>query len=396
MTLLLCAMIGVTVIQPSFSSALGTGPANIVDLLKTNDYKAETVQVFDGGKLCKVLAGDNAVYNVIFYNDGSTELYDPVKHEKIFQKDKISPALKSKIEKAKDDEKIPVSIWIKDIDYNKVNSFVKDKINIDAADIEKDNLKLDKMQEYIETKRSKAKDEYNNNNSRFVKRALASDTILFTSKYAPLVIAELNKKEIEMLRNSDDVFDMDFFVNECNSTDETAFSIPNINANYTRDTLGLKGSGVKIGQIESGYPNKTNAQLSDRSITFDVPDNQANITDHATEVSSIIVGKTNGLVPNAALYVASNYTSTTNFYEKIEWLITQGVNVINMSNTTGGTAGAYTSIAKWIDHLAIQHSVHFVKSAGNSGPSGGITEPGMAYNIMTVGSINDHDSPNEP
>ena len=33
----------------------------------------------------------------------------------------------------------------------------------------------------------------------------------------------------------------------------------------------LKGNGVKVGIVEMGYPDKTNLQLTGRSITFDIP-----------------------------------------------------------------------------------------------------------------------------
>lgn len=59
--------------------------------------------------------------------------------------------------------------------------------------------------------------------------------------------------------------------------------------------------------------------------------------------------------------------------------------------------GEYSDMAKWIDHIGNQHNVYFVKSAGNiSSSSSLISDPGMAYNGITAGSINDHDSTGEP
>lgn len=54
------------------------------------------------------------------------------------------------------------------------------------------------------------------------------------------------------------------------------------------------------------------------------------------------------------------------------------------------TVGSYGAYELWLDHVAINHSIHFVKSSGNTGE--GVTSPGMAYNIITVGSINDNNS----
>ncbi|HOV69122.1 MAG TPA: S8 family serine peptidase, partial [Clostridia bacterium] len=162
-----------------------------------------------------------------------------------------------------------------------------------------------------------------------------------------------------------------------------------------RDTLGLKGNGVKIGTIEAEntYLNKSNSQLYDRNIIFDIPDSQAVTDNHSTLVAAIIIGRTQGLVPNATLYCAGMVTYL-DMFNKVEWLISQGVSVINMSAGTPTGAGTYTTEARWLDHLAIQHSVHFVKSAGND--IGYITNPGMAYNIVTVGAIDDNNSASEP
>lgn len=51
----------------------------------------------------------------------------------------------------------------------------------------------------------------------------------------------------------------------------------------------------------------------------------------------------------------------------------------------------YGSEEKWLDHVAITHSVHFVNSAGNA-EDHKIRGPGMAYNILTVGAIDDHNT----
>lgn len=56
----------------------------------------------------------------------------------------------------------------------------------------------------------------------------------------------------------------------------------------------------------------------------------------------------------------------------------------------------YGSQEQWADHIAINHSVHFVKSAGNSGTGDQlITSPGMAYNVITVGAIDDGNTLNQ-
>lgn len=70
-------------------------------------------------------------------------------------------------------------------------------------------------------------------------------------------------------------------------------------------------------------------------------------------------------------------------------MISQGVNVITASRSIGGDGlNTYGSMSQWLDHIAYNHDIHFVKSAGNEGTDG-VTSWGMAYNILTVGNIDD-------
>jgi subtilisin family serine protease len=99
-----------------------------------------------------------------------------------------------------------------------------------------------------------------------------------------------------------------------------------------------------------------------------------------------------GIVPDAYLFcTSSNYGD---WRERAEWLLDQYVNVINISAGWPYATGTYTDGDKWWDHIAINHSVHVVVASGNNGGIYGertkkISSPGMAYNVITVGSIND-------
>jgi subtilisin family serine protease len=110
-------------------------------------------------------------------------------------------------------------------------------------------------------------------------------------------------------------------------------------------------------------------------------------TEHATAVAEIMISDSNnypGIVPNAKLYSVG--LSKVGFYQAVEWLLQSGTHVINMSARLS-TTGEYSASDKWVDHIAHNHSVHFVKSAGNSGDK--VSSPGLAYNAITVGAIND-------
>ncbi len=128
---------------------------------------------------------------------------------------------------------------------------------------------------------------------------------------------------------------------------------------------------------------------------------EAGENDHATRVARILIGvdpngENDGLAPDATLYATRAIDEET-FYEGVEWLLTQGVNVINASlNFT--SFGTYTNVDKWADHIAMVHDVHLVVSAGNRNTSvleddplynpGYVGSSGMAYNVITVGGLN--------
>lgn len=127
---------------------------------------------------------------------------------------------------------------------------------------------------------------------------------------------------------------------------------------------------------------------------------------HGTGVACILIGQqtnnyTAGMAPDAELYASSifKYNPNTDEYdpyylEQTEWLLSNGVNVINVSYTFGEdgycTYGAY---AKWLDHIAVNHYVTFVQSAGNDGVNK-VISGAMAYNIITVGNIDDKNTVN--
>ncbi|HEY8464305.1 MAG TPA: S8 family serine peptidase [Bacillota bacterium] len=355
----------------------------------------EPVREFATGKLYKVKYTDHSVAQLIVFNNGKSETYDPEKHDQLFQKAKISPKLQNWLDNSKTEDLITVAIWITGIDNQKIAQAVKEELKI--VDLKKESK--EKLNLYLTEKRLKAKDEYKLKNQKFAVRYVnrQQEAVVFTSGYAPFIIVKLEKEDIAKLGEDPEVTTVDLFKNAVKE-DEVTYSIPNITANYTRDTLNLKGNGVKVGVVESGYADKTNAQLADRDIIFDVPDSTARtrLSTHATIVSSLIVGKTQGIVPLATLYVVAALTRLQD-YQKIEWLIDQGVTVINYSAGYSDQRGEYSDMAKWIDHLGNQHQVHFVKSAGNANGSNYlISDPGMAYNAIVTGSIYDHDSAREP
>jgi serine protease AprX len=351
----------------------------------------ETLREFSGGKLCKVQYANGTLEDVIIYDTGAMVTYDPNKHGMLFITEKITERLRTIIDKSTADTVLTIAVWLSDVDLAAIAKEVQAELGI--ADLDKVSAEL--LQKYIATKRAKAKKAYLTKNRTFLAKYFIQDTAMLTGAYAPLILAKLDVKGITKIVADAEVLAIDLFVNAAKK-DETAYSIPNINANYTKN-LGYTGADVIVGILESGYPDKTNAQLSGRDINFDISDYEASrrLSSHATVVTGIVVGATQGIVPAATVY-AAGALSRLQDYQKIEWLLDQGVTVINYSAGYTDVRGTYSDMAKWIDHLANQHEVHFVKSAGNYSSNYLITDPGMAYNAIVCGSIYDNNSVNEP
>jgi hypothetical protein len=326
----------------------------------------------------------------------------------------ITDELYDVMEQSNEQDLIPVDIWITPIDIDEIENQVKNTIGFNKADItapyDRANFDIpieneytaDQVDLYIETERQMYSDCQLEQTEAFIQECLDIKNLqtaynsedIFISHYAPLVRVELTKDEIIQIAENSKVEEI-YYSPDVEMEDETDISIPLIHGNYTRDTLGLTGSGIKIGQIEVEEVDPSKSYLTSSNIFFDTS-KQRNPGHHPSFVASIMVAKSSstypGIVPDAQLYSAYYTAGSSNDWRtNVEWLLNQGVNVINMSaylNTE--LAGMYGTQEQWVDHIAINHSVHFIKSSGND--SSYVTSPGMAYNIITVGGIDDNNT----
>ena len=153
--------------------------------------------------------------------------------------------------------------------------------------------------------------------------------------------------------------------------------------------LGITGQGIVAGVVEGSAAVTQNVYLTGKVFNRE-PNCQG---DHPTATSGIVVAQHDtyrGIaydatvaLGNACSWLDSGLQAGTN------WAIGQGARVINYSwyNGSNGILNAYD---RWIDEQIENQFVTFVKSAGNQGNNGPCTNPGLAYGIITVGSINDH------
>ncbi len=330
----------------------------------------------------------------------------------------IDPELKTIISTSKATDLIPVDIWLYEIDTEVVDKEVKAKTGVDLASVQNQktasSLTNNQIDNYIETERAvyaefqttQSEKILNKYSKIFSSKVSTESNSLFVSKYAPFIRIEISPTQIGVLAKDSSV-EAIYYSPELQAADDSAISFPVSGAAYARDTLGLYGNGIKIGILEAkGLPERGQFNLTTNRIVFDTSVDRTVFTSHASNVAMLIVGQdytlnnTNymGIVPNSTVY--ATYTCDIsgyerNIYECVEWLVQKGVNIINMSMGVYGLQGEYRSLDRWFDHIALQHNIHVIKSAGNRGDDNlysYISNPGLAYNIITVGNLDINES----
>lgn len=242
------------------------------------------------------------------------------------------------------------------------------------------------VQTYIENERAAAKSLYQINNNNFLSNFFNQRTSrnCYTSSYSPCIFADLTISDISALLALDEVTRIDYWEYDCDDnttviTDLTAAEKQDLNSqldivkiNSAKIQYQVTGNGIKIGQIETYCPTKN-------SVT-----KPANVgtSGHADAVHTIM----STVAPGAKFY--ANDLNKKDLYQQIEWLLDQGVNIINMSYGESYGYNVYNPIARWIDHISYNHDVHFVVASGNYKKDFRecVTGAAMAYNAITVGN----------
>ena len=270
-----------------------------------------------------------------------------------------------------------------------------------------------KENEYIMAKRSISKREHSSVTNEFVNKYINPDRkIIDIGKYVTRVIIEATKSEIKYYASLSIVNDLSLYVYD---EDSNNLSIPldQVQAGYNgtkgnsyNNGNGYKGTGIKIGVLEAGagqYDHNsphlspiTGTRLffvNDAGNNSDGSGITASISDHATVVTSIIIGQPvtigsttyEGVVPLATVY-QTPVTSQTNVIKAINNMVDRGVTVINYS---GGRATGidYNDYDRDIDSLIHETGITFIVAAGNDGTTTtNVASPGKALNAITVGN----------
>ncbi len=369
-------------------------------------------------KMFRVVAGFLAITSLIAFC-AFPQLRDVLKakaEREIAPADKITENLQHIMDESPEDESIVVFLWTEAIDLQAVEAEVYHQIGMNRYTIDKEGSEklftLEEVDAYIHAERSIYSEMQAESHAAFIEAhrfisAFEPENVgmIFCSSYAPLMELKLTKAEIYLLAEDPDVRELDYSPVVAVGEESTATGYQTVHADYTRNTLNLKGTGIKIGMIDSGLPEVDSLYFSGNApICETIPIDPSY---HASRVAYLLIGKAiggydGGLVPNATLYAVQINDSEGNaiqhatFMYGIEELLGQNVYIINMScrlRYDEGISSSYSSYEKWVDHIAINHHVHFVKSAGNyhyeNYPSYYVSSPGMAYNTVVVGNLND-------
>ena len=243
------------------------------------------------------------------------------------------------------------------------------------------------LQRAVELKRVLYKQHYSFSNHEILDEYIGLEKQVFVSEYAPIAIVEVDSSSASEIARCEEVVAISEYEEIAAevaaevqwpagiSSEEIVQHIELSNqitrGYFMRDTRNLDGTNIKIGILEAGgVPDANDAYL--QNATFFVRPGDEGATTHATTVAMILAavdpdGTEYGLVPNARFYCA-NVNNTTGVYDDIEWMISNGVNIINASwgYTSSSYSGNYDTHSQWIDHIAAVHDVqeaqHVVRS----------------------------------
>ena len=366
-----------------------------------------------------------------------------------YSENKISSDLYEKMQSVK---KLKVCIWYSDINYDIVEKNIKKKLGFTKRDLEfnspnlspnefdslieanknpyessaisngilsdyleenGETIKLEQLatNAYISNERSIAKAMYMEASNQIMqKHSINDNDIIFNSRYAPMIIAELSPDDIIALSQDSDVLSIEYFDDvSLVSNDESYeydYSWGDIDTYMSttgivklRNASKLTGKNVRVGMVEGGgiAPHEDLAEA--RFINVTVSD----FDRHATNTARILAGA-KGVATNALLF---NYPITDLFASNqcmnaIESLLDDNVQVINLSMSFPmkdySNETEYSEIERWIDHIAKMHNVLVVAAVGNTGNNsehtGIIHQFGKAYNILTVGAYDNKETSN--
>jgi hypothetical protein len=301
---------------------------------------------------------------------------------------KLSQNLAQNLASAQQDQAIPVMIWLK----APASAQAKRPAPSNNGRSAVSQAQVNAFYQQVDAQRAAAIKPVVDSVANRV-RTLGSDVKI--EKSSPVVYASLTPQAIRQVAQLNEV-DQVYEVGRAKPT--LQYARPSILANIV-EGRGYTGSGVKVGEIEVGggiasdnpFLAGTEVDPTDSCESF-----------HSTGVAGIIrsTDTTNrGIAPDVLLRVGGPCPGPdgTAPFDKINAASTRaadwGARVFNLS--LGGDSGRQVDGgARYYDDLVINRYRTVVVAAGNPGNGGNVLTPGVAYNIITVGSFDDHGNAN--
>ena len=227
---------------------------------------------------------------------------------------------------------------------------------------------------------------------------------------SPVVQASLTPAQIEAMQGDADVVSID----RADLHPESMLGVVADSLNLlpeVHDTLGLRGSGVQIAQIERyGLVARINPafsqanSISNTDGTCEAPfGNEA--YQHATNVAGVMMsydGIRRGVAPEAQLWAGGGCNASLGESQlSAEQALAWGATVFNLSYGNLEPGEAPGVHAQFWDEKVYNLGVFVAAAAGNYGKptcvpaamaDGQVTSPGIAYNVMAVGMLDDGNS----
>lgn len=394
-----------------------TGSFTVFGAENSTDYLSEENNSKIDSILEKVLAeaNNNDIIPVsIWFTD--------ISHEII--KDKVEEEMTSDIESGRISQEAIDLVFFDDLKSDVLESQPDSTVYDDCKELA-ESVSTEQAMEIISCERRISSELYSKRNSEHISdimRLLSlsdeeiSSSLLYSCKYAPNIDICLTKEQIFSVVENVDIsciyyLDPDIKICSNSNTDEdieendglrndseeifdtTFYNVTGINT--ARDAWRLNGYGMKVGMLEYDGIIDTSKISTHTSQIHKVSTTPYSESDHANTVAKLMVGYLDGYIgaiPNADLYYDSFDSNDNNnnysiIKQRIEELIDEKVTAINCSFCvySYSTFNTYGDLAKWYDHVSVQHNVHLIIASGNFG-STGVPFSNMSYNAVVVGN----------
>lgn len=228
------------------------------------------------------------------------------------------------------------------------------------------------------------------NTNTFNSLGLTNYKSVYTSVYTPFIecvydydyFFKNQRNILNTLENSEQIEKV-YVLGEVKREPCLEYAIDRVGANQIYQSRQYSGYGVKIGILEAGVIDVTHPLLEGLGyVVLDQPNKEEEICEHTTKMASIIAGKI-GIAKDAMIYSAQAFDTPDN---EVDWLIENGVDIINCSYATSNANGYYDSESAYMDYVVYTYGITVVACAGNTG--GYVTNPGLGNNVITVGAAN--------